>query len=126
MSLFSNLRGKGKKDKNFENENRRKYIRVSAHHLLKYKLAEKKEEMSFGRNISAGGVLFFAKEDLPAGAVVELKINFPQYPHPIEATAKIVRTKTLKGAEGFEVAAEFIHVDEDAKDFINKRIEAIS
>ena len=39
-------------------EERRKYVRLNAHHLLKYKIVGKEEELAFARNISAGGVRF--------------------------------------------------------------------
>ncbi len=106
-------------------EDRRKYIRLSAHHLIKYKLVEKNKILSFIRNISAGGVLFFSKDDIRSGAFIEIDINFPNYPKPIKATAKVLRTVKLTDVGGYEVAAEFITVDSDARDFINEKIRSV-
>ena len=118
MSLFGKKGPKG--------EERRKYIRLDAHHLLKYRKVGKEEALSFVRNISAGGVLFIAKENIPLGDVVELEINFPGFPHPIKASAKVVWIKELKELGGFETGAEFINVEEDAREFINKKITTVT
>ena len=59
---------------------RRRFIRLKAHHLLKYRVADKEEVpklLSFARNISAGGVLFYADKEVAPGNLVELEISFP-------------------------------------------------
>ena len=104
---------------------RRKFIRLSAHHLLKYKLINREKELSFAHNISAGGVLFHAKTDITPGDLVELEINFPGYPTPVKAVSKVVRAVRAVKGEGFEVAAEFVNIEEGAKDFVNKKIQEI-
>ena len=104
---------------------KRKFIRLSAHHLLKYKILDKASEMSFARNISAGGVLFYSKEDLPVDSMIEMEINFPHYPHPVKVVSKVIRTKPMKKMGGFEIGAEFVNVEEDARDFINKKIVSV-
>ena len=58
MSIFSFIRRKGP-----GGEERRKFIRLEAHHLLKYKVLQKEEKLSFVKNISAGGICFFTKEE---------------------------------------------------------------
>ena len=103
-------------------EEKRKYVRLSAHHLLKYKVVHKEKALSFARNISAGGVLFHAQEYIQPGTTVELLINFPSYPEPIKAVSKVVRTRPLAKLGGFEIGAEFIDINDEAKDFINRKI----
>jgi len=124
MSFLKGILGKLFKKQKWEE--RRKFIRLSAHHLLKYKVLEKEEKLSFARNISAGGVLFYCKEQLPAGSTVELEVNFPQYPHPIKVVAKVIRAMELKKMGGYEIGAEFINVEEGAKNFIDEKIKAVS
>ena len=105
---------------------RRKFIRLKAHHLLKYRVAGKgEEELSFVRNISAGGALFVAKEDIPCDSTVELEINFPQHPHSIKVVSRVVRSRALKKMGGFEVGVEFVNVDENDKEFLKKKIASI-
>jgi len=123
MSFFSLIREKitGKpawKEK-------RKYVRLKAHHLLKYKVLGQDAELSFAKNISAGGVLFHSREEISLGSTVEMEILFPSYPRPIKVVAKVVWKKPVKKMEGFDLGAEFINVDEEAKKFINNKILAI-
>ena len=92
---------------------------------MKYKIVNKDQEMSFVRNISAGGVLFYCKEKLSAGSMVEMEISFPHYPRPIKTVGRVIRTTALKKMGGFEIGAEFINVEEEAKDFINKQILSV-
>ncbi|MGB2599278.1 MAG: PilZ domain-containing protein [Candidatus Omnitrophota bacterium] len=101
---------------------KRKFIRIDAHHLLKYKIIGKEKALSFAGNISAGGVLFYTKEYIHPESVVELTINFPSYPGPIKAVSRVVRIRPMAKVGGFEVGAEFVEIAEDAREFINKRI----
>jgi c-di-GMP-binding flagellar brake protein YcgR len=109
--------------KNFEE--RRKFVRLKAHHLLKYKLMDKEEALSFARNISAGGVLFHAEEFIPEGSMVELLVNFPSYPGPIKAVAKVVRVVPLPKVGGFDIGAEFVNIEEKAREYMNQKIRKV-
>ncbi len=104
---------------------RRQFLRLKAHHLIKFKIIDRQKELTFARNINAGGVLFYCKEDIPKGSFLELEINFPKYPHPVTVTAKVVRSNPIRKIGGFEIGAEFINVDKDLQDYINKRIKSI-
>jgi c-di-GMP-binding flagellar brake protein YcgR len=106
-------------------EERRKFLRLEAHHLLKYKMLNKKRALSFARNISAGGVLFHSKDEMPPGSDVELVINFPSFPHPISVVARIIHIKPLKKLGGFYIGAEFIHINEQDRDYIEKKISGV-
>ncbi|MEI8349354.1 MAG: PilZ domain-containing protein [Candidatus Omnitrophota bacterium] len=109
---------------NFPQE-RRKFVRLGVHHLVKYRVLDEKESkdtLCFIRNISAGGVLFHSDVTVTPGKFIELQINFPSYPKPVKAVGKILRAIPLKLVGGFDVAVEFINVDDEAKDFINRRI----
>lgn len=104
---------------------RRRFVRLGVHHLVKYRVLDDKEvsgTLCFARNISAGGVLFHSEVSLEPGKFVELQINFPSYPEPIKAIGKILRVLPLQMVGGFDVAVEFVNVDNDAKEFIDKRI----
>lgn len=107
-------------------EERRRFIRLNAHCLLKYKAAGKEEiPLSFIRNISAAGALFYAKEALPLGSALELKINFLPQGQPITVASKVIRTKPLTKVEGFEVAVEFINIRDREREVINQKVSEI-
>jgi hypothetical protein len=104
---------------------RRKFVRLEAHHLVKYRVVDKQDAakaLSFVRNISAGGVLFYVQEKVAKGSLIELEINFPTYPHPIKAVAKVVRVNHLKNTGGYELGAEFVNIGKDEKEDIDKRV----
>ncbi|UCG34868.1 MAG: PilZ domain-containing protein [Candidatus Omnitrophota bacterium] len=105
---------------------RRKFIRLKAHHLLKYRVVDREEVpnlLSFARNVSAGGVLFYADKEISPGNLVELEINFPEYPKPIKTVARVVRAVPLKEIGGFEMGAEFINIAESDRKFIDEKIK---
>ena len=101
---------------------KREFIRLPAHHLIKYRVLEKEKAFSFARNISAGGILFYCKENIPVGSIVEVVINFPGRSEPIKVLSKVSRMKPLRKTGGFEAAARFINIDKDTQDFINNKI----
>ena len=78
--------------------------------------------MSFIRDISAGGVLFHSKQDIPVGSILELTINFSPSPRSIKTRAKVLRVKLLKKVEGVDMAVEFINIDNKDKNLINHKI----
>jgi c-di-GMP-binding flagellar brake protein YcgR len=103
--------------------NRRKSFRLSTHHLIRYKVVKGKSVVSFARNVSAGGVLFYSKENIPIKSIVEVVINFPGLPEPIKTNSKVLRVKQLKKVGGYEIGAQFIDLDKKTKDFIKKKID---
>ena len=111
--------------KKFKKE-QRKFVRIQAHHLLKYKVVDSEEaarELSFARNVSAGGVLFYADKKIPPGKLVELEINLPEHP-TIKVVAKVVRVVSLKKIGGFEMGAEFVNIDDGDRKFMDEKIKA--
>ncbi|MGB2629932.1 MAG: PilZ domain-containing protein [Candidatus Omnitrophota bacterium] len=106
-------------------EEKRKFVRLETHHLLKYKLMDRKESLSFARNVSAGGVRFHAEEYIQPGSTLELTINFPSYPEPVKAVSKVVWVTPMAKLGGFDVGAEFINIEEKARDFIKEKISKV-
>ncbi|MBD3296556.1 MAG: hypothetical protein GF392_04245 [Candidatus Omnitrophica bacterium] len=103
-------------------EDQRRYIRIKEHHLLKYKILEDKETLTFVRNISAGGIKFHGKVELEPGKNVDMLINFPPYPKPIDVVAKIIWCTPMKNFDGFDIGAEFIRIDDEARSFIDDKM----
>lgn len=101
---------------------KREFIRLSAHHLLKYKVVGGQDSLSFVRNLSAGGILFYASDNIVVGSILEVKINLLPNPEPIQATIKVVRVKHLKKARGVNIAAVFVNIDDKDKEIIGKKI----
>jgi len=104
---------------------RRKFLRLRAHHLLKYKLANDppgQKNLSFVIDISAGGVLFYAREKLPEDTFLDLEINFPGSNQPLCIKARVVRLRQLKKIGGFEIGAEFVDPAQDFRILVDQKI----
>lgn len=102
--------------------NKRGYVRLPAHHLIKYRVLEKERVFSYAKDISAGGLRFHCKESIPVGSIVEIMINFPGLAEPVKVLAKITWQKSLQKGSGFEAGARFVNIDEKARSFINDSI----
>ena len=103
-------------------KDKRKFLRIGGHRLLRYKMvSEDKSVLSFARNISSGGILFHAKEEIPLSSVIEMEISFPSRPQPVKVVSKVIRVKRLKKVEGFEIAVHFLSVEDKDKDFMDKK-----
>lgn len=110
---------------------RRKFARLSAHHLLRYRVIgleykvlgnDAESILTYAKNISAGGILFYAKQSIPVDTMIELSIIFPFYEQPIKAVATVRRFRELQKTGGFDVGAEFVNIEDNAREFINKKI----
>lgn len=105
----------------------RVFTRLKTHHLIKYRVISSKEKtLSFVRNISAGGVLFYSEEELPLESTLEMKISIPPRVEPVNVIARIVRSNPLKKIGGYEYGVEFVHIDEEDREVINKRVLGIN
>ncbi|MDD4182303.1 MAG: PilZ domain-containing protein [Candidatus Omnitrophica bacterium] len=107
-------------------KDKRQFLRLSAHHLLKYKLLDeggKEGTLSFVRNISAGGVLFHSNEYIKPGSNLGLDISFPPSSDSVKIKAKVLRTGKLKTVGGFDVAVQFLNLNGDIKKIIDRKIE---
>ncbi|MCM8787712.1 MAG: PilZ domain-containing protein [Candidatus Omnitrophica bacterium] len=78
--------------------------------------------LSFVRNISACGVLFYTQEYVPLNSIIEIEIFFPQDEKAIKLLSKVVRVNFLPKIGGFSIGAEFIDVDKDTQEIINNKI----
>lgn len=90
--------------------------------MIKYKVVQEREVLSFARNLSASGIQFHCQEKLVPASTIELTINFPDSLIPIKLLAKVVWAKELKKIGGFDVGAQFINIDEETAAFINNKI----
>lgn len=105
--------------------NKRKFFRLSAHHLLRYKILGQENltgTLSFIRNISAGGALFHCEEYIKPNTLLKIEIHLPFSPNAVEITAKVARIRALKKMGGFDIAIEFVDLENETSSFLNKKI----
>ena len=110
---------------------RRKFIRFPAYHLIKYKILAGSEItslpiLSFIRDISGGGSCLQTKEKIPLFSIVQLYINFPPLPEAIICTAKVIWLKKLKQSNKYESGLEFIEINAFQRQEIIRRVGAFT
>lgn len=107
------------------NQNKRKFLRLSACHLLRYKIIGKEgavEKVASIKDISGGGLSFHACEAFNVEEKVALVLRIPFYPTLVNAVAKVTRVEELDKDRGVEVAVQFTTIDDEVKDFINTKV----
>ena len=106
--------GAGQSARLFE---RRIFLRLDHSVNIRYKVvkpaARKTEEFTVTRNISAGGLVFAARESFPPGTIFELKIELPGEEKPIECLARVVRDEEIEPEKSYEMAVCFLDLSAD-------------
>ncbi len=80
-------------------------------------------EYSVTKNISAGGLLFIAHERLPAGAILEVKVELPGDEEAVECLAKVLRHQELGDKRLWETAVCFLDLSTAMRSRLEKYIE---
>jgi c-di-GMP-binding flagellar brake protein YcgR len=116
--------------KKIEQKEKRKYIRLPAYHLVKYRLLSKEREygatvVTGARDIGGGGVCLEVKEGLPVSSILELLINFPSIAAPVACLAKVVWARKMKSTKNYRVGIEFLEIDDTLRAIIMRRIEGV-
>ncbi len=66
------------------------------------------EHFSVTKNLSAGGLVFTAKEQVPVSSILELKIELPDAKEPIECLARVVRIEEVEIEKTYDIAVCFL------------------
>jgi c-di-GMP-binding flagellar brake protein YcgR len=112
-------------------QDRRKFIRLKAYHLAKYKILNTRDPhpvtmLAAIRDIGAGGVCMRTKEPVPVASVIEIQIKFPTVETPIFTVARVVWVKQKKKHKFFEIGAQFIEIEESARKMIDEHVKVVS
>lgn len=112
----------------FNTVNSRRYKRLKADYLLKFKLPgfEGEPVVSNIKDISAGGVKFWTDRVLPEGALIQVSVLLPPLDQELKALGKIVRVRPSKNAHIEYVAVNFLELNLDAQQALNDFIEYIA
>jgi c-di-GMP-binding flagellar brake protein YcgR len=110
-----------------ENE-QRKFARLKAYHLAKYRLVtEDKKELVFAsiKDISGGGACLKTGVDIPKGSFLQIYFNFPYLSSPIPCLAKVVWGKRVGKANHYELGLEFLEIEDVLRQGIVQRIDDV-
>lgn len=110
-----------------EKKQRRRYLRLNAYHLVKYRLisSSRKDEsllLSSIKNIGGGGACLHVEEYLPPLSVVQLHINFPGLSRPVPCLAKVMWIKRIGKSNRYKVGLQFLEIEEALRAEIIKHI----
>jgi c-di-GMP-binding flagellar brake protein YcgR len=113
-----------------QKKDRRKFIRLRAYHLAKYKVlsaAEGKILSSFAviKDIGAGGACLKIEEKLPADTRLELRINFPNLSTPICTLAKVSWVRQIGKGRRYYIGVQFIEIEETVRKLIDEHIRFV-
>ena len=106
----------------------RKFHRLNAYHLVKYKLTSQGEwqtaTASVG-DISAGGFCLRTEKAIPKDSILLVRINFPGLSSPISSSAKVIWVKKIGKANRFEIGLEFLEIEDLLRQEIIRHIENV-
>lgn len=66
------------------------------------------QNFSILKNISEGGILFVAFQDLPLGTILNMDLELLDAENPINCLVKVVRTKEIEKDKTYEIGAMFL------------------
>lgn len=114
-------------------DNRRVYRRLKAEVNLRYRVFKSRDELArkgykfehvtVTKDLSAGGILFAAKEPLEPGVILELTIEIPDGEEPINCLARVVRIEKLEEKADYEVAACLLDITGAQRQRLNSYVE---
>ncbi|MFA6600042.1 MAG: ATPase, T2SS/T4P/T4SS family [Candidatus Omnitrophota bacterium] len=96
---------------------KRAFVRLDTRVNIRYRVMSvedlaqrslKPEQFNMTKNLSAGGLVFEAREMLNLGTILELEIELPGDTEPIRCYGKIVRVSASEEKEGFDTAVCFL------------------
>jgi diguanylate cyclase (GGDEF)-like protein len=100
-------KNRGKNQVHLYGQDRRSYRRVHAALDGTFCLLAAEYHPLTTLNVSAGGLLFIAKRELPLGTLVAVTIRMPGYDHEINASGRVVRVEE-KGDGTYEAALRIL------------------
>ncbi len=109
-------------------ENSRREKRFQAHYLLKYKVQGSEAEpfITNIRDLSSGGLRFWAEKFLPEGTLLQLDFLLPALEREIHAEGCIVRVRQAENSGIFYVAVRFSRISAEDQKALGEWIEKLS
>lgn len=112
---------------------RRFFWRLNNKLNLKYQIIKSSPKMplqktdsqhfSVLKNISEGGILFIALQELPVGTILNMDLELLDAENPINCLVKVVRTKEIEKNNVYEIGAAFLGFSIKEKTRILKYLE---
>lgn len=106
-------------------QERRKYTRVPESLRISYEILPTEAIKEYlTKDISQGGIRFFAHEFISKGSRLRIRITFPRTLFSFEALVKCMWVRELPYNEEFEVGVEFIDLPSEIVGYLISYIKA--
>lgn len=114
--------------KKFKVQNTRRFKRIRSAYLVKYEVNGKEGggRITNAQDISAGGLRFWADDQVPESSLLNISIFIPPLERFVHATARILRIRRVKGALVYMVAVSFLDLKQEDREAINRFAETLS
>lgn len=113
--------------KKVKTKNSRRFKRIRAAYLVKYQVNGKGEpRITNARDISAGGLRFWAEEKIPVSSVLKISVYLPPLARSVEGMAQVLRVRRSKEGFVYYVAVSFLDLNQKDREEISQFAEAIS
>jgi hypothetical protein len=121
----------------YNDQKRRKYKRIEKPNMARFRVKQHEGheavstdwDMAAVRDLGAAGLFFYYKnyykKDLRLGSLLDLKIDLFKSTPTINCVGKIIRIEEPIPPSIFGIATEFIEIDEQEKELIDKMAEGI-
>ena len=107
--------------------NTRRFKRFRISYLVKYQINGKGEpRITNARDIGAGGLKFWTKEEIPAASLLKVSVFLPPLERTMEAEARVLRVRRVKGQFVYSVAVSFMDVKGEDREALQDFAEALS
>jgi len=113
---------------------KRAYRRLDNKLNVQYRVFEKEEDVgkadmvpqrvSYTKNISASGALFYSDESFLVGSILDLSMDMPDGKGPVQCLARIVRVEEAEQGRKYTIAACFLDITSAQKARLEKYIES--
>ncbi len=103
----------------------RKYARMEKPFIARFLVQSNDDvissdwNMAAVANLSAGGIFFYALENMKVGTILDLKMSLTRSLCPIICAGKIVRVKRIKDSSVIGLGIEFTAIDDYIAEAIN-------
>lgn len=110
-------------------KDRRKYTRLDAYFLAKYRLVSdpnKESVLASVKDIGGGGICMRVEGDIPVSSIIQIYINFPQVLQSVPTLAKVVWSRKMGRSNRFEIGAQFMEIEEVLQKDIIQHVDNIA
>lgn len=110
----------------WEARERRRFVRIPKDTNISYKVIPDPRVKHFlTKDISKGGIRFFAHEFIPKNAFLKVKLTIKKIYFSFDAVVKVVWIKEKIPFERYEVGVEFVSIPEKATEYLLYYINSI-